>query len=76
MIDPTQVALGAYLESNSAILTLNAEILQRIQYLGAGNYLVHPKFIVKAALNSIARMEKEGQSKEMIKSIQDRITQG
>ena len=69
-VETTQAILGAYLDSNSAIITINSEILQRIQYLKNDNYLIHPRIIAKAAINSVARMEKEGQNKDMIKSIQ------
>ena len=70
--DRTIAALGAYLNSNNAILTLNAELLQRINSLPqTQDYLLHPKFIIKAAINSILKKERNGQCKEMIKSISE-----
>ena len=71
--DPTQAALGAYMAANGAILTLNAEILQRINALKPENFLLHPKFFIKMALVALLKKEKTGQCKEMLKSILDKL---
>ena len=71
--DRTQAALGTYLNSDCAIMTLNAEILSRIHSLKDTNYTVHPKFIVKSAARAVERKEKAGKCKEMLKSIYERL---
>ena len=67
--DPIEAALGAHKDSNVATVTLNAEILLRISCLKPENYLVHPKFIVKSAIATVLKNEKDGEVKDMIKSI-------
>ena len=71
--DPTEAALGAYKDANIATVTLNAEILLRISWLKPNNYLVHPKFIVKSAITTILKNERQGEVKDMIKSIRDQM---
>ena len=69
----TQAALGAYLDSNLAILTFNAELLDRINILKEDNYLLLPKVIVKNALNSLIKREKKQQLKTSLKSILEKL---
>ena len=71
--DRTKSALGAYLNSNNTILTLNAEILDRILRFKPENYLLHPKFIVRSALKSLLQREQKEQSKTEIKSILESV---
>ena len=72
--DRIKAVLGAYLNSDSAIITLNSELLHRINTLKVTNYTIHPKFMVKSAARAIERKEKAGQCKEMLKSICERLT--
>ena len=67
--DPIEAALGAYLTSNITILTLNAELLLRINSLKEENYLLHPKFFVKATLDFLIRREKKKEVRDTLKSI-------
>ena len=71
--DSTKAALGAYLNSNTTIMTLNAEILSRILSLKPENYLVHPKVIVKTALNLLLLKEKTEITKIEIRSILESV---
>ena len=68
-VDQTEAVLGSYLEASTSIITLNAEILQRINSMRDEDYLIHPKFFVKSALGLVIRREKNGQCKEQLKSI-------
>ena len=55
-VDSRSLVLGSFVESTPTILTLHAEILQRILYLREEqNYLVHPKTLVTHCLKLIAR---------------------
>ena len=72
-INPTEAILGAYKDSSVATVTLNAEIILRISCLKPDNYQVHPKFFVKAAVATVLRNERQGEVKDMIKSIWDSI---
>ena len=67
--DPTKAALGAFLESNVPILTLYAEILLRINHLREDNYLRHPRFIVRSALELTIKRERKEDHKAALKSI-------
>ena len=69
----TKAVLGAYLNSNSPILTLNCEILHRINGLRQENYLIHPRILVKAAARAVLKKEKHGKCKDVLKSICDRM---
>ena len=65
-----KLILGSNLNSNSSLLTINAEILQRILSLkDEANYLVHPKVLVKQALTHLLRREKRTQIKTDLESI-------
>ena len=55
----SNAALGAYKNSNIAVLTLNSELLHRINGLKPENYLIHPKAFVKNALKAVLRNEKK-----------------
>ena len=58
-LDSYETILGCHMTSNTAILTLNAEILLRIMYLKENqNYMMHPKALVMLCLKSIARNDK------------------
>ena len=58
-LDSYETTLGCHMTSNTAILTLNAEILLRIMYLKENqNYMMHPKALVMLCLKSIARNDK------------------
>ena len=67
--DVIEAALGAYENSNIAVLTLNAEILQRITSMQENNYLIHPKFLIKTALLQLVRRERNQQCKLNLESI-------
>ena len=73
-IDPIEAAFGAYKATNLAIITLNAEIILRLSYLKPDNYLIHPKFFLRAAVATVLRNEKQGEVKDMLKSIWDSMT--
>ena len=72
-VNSAEAALGAFKDANTALLTINAEILLRISWLKPNNYLVHPKFIVKSAIATIIKNEKQGEVKDIVKSICDRM---
>ena len=74
-LDPIEAALGFYPDANQAILTLNAEILQRINVLRQEDYLFHPKFFVKSAVHSILQIERKGLCRDLIKSISDSLAE-
>ena len=68
--DRAAAILGVYLDSNPVILTINAEILQRISCLKDNeNYLVHPKHFVKNALKFLIRREQKRATKENLKAV-------
>ena len=69
-VDSRSLVLGSFVESTPTILTLHAEILQRILYLREEqNYLVHPKTLVTHCLKLIARSEKRATVRDEIKSL-------
>ena len=71
--DPTKAILGAYLSSTTTVLTINAEIMQRIHLLkDDANYLQHPKHFVRQALIFLLKREKNEDIKDEIKFILDR----
>ena len=64
--------VGAYLDSNPTILTINAEILLRILSLKDDeNHLIHPKHFVRNALKYLVRREKKEEIKRNLKSVLD-----
>ena len=66
----SKIILGSHLNSNSSLLTINAEIIQRILSLrDDANYLLHPKIIVKQTLLHLLRREKRTQIKTDLESI-------
>ena len=66
--------LGSHIESTSASMTLNSEILTRILYLkDSQNYLVHPRIFVRQALKAIAVKEKKTEVRVAIKTLLDEI---
>ena len=74
-IDPqslpqVKAILGGYLESNPVILTINAEIMQRIQVLKDNqDHLIHPRHFARNALQLLVRRENNRESKEKLKSV-------
>ena len=69
-LEAVAALLGSHLNSNSAILTLNAEILLRISFLKDDqNYLLHPKKLVMSSIRTIARNEKNVALKEMFRTL-------
>ena len=70
--DPTKAILGAYLSSTTTVLTINAEIMQRIHLLkDDANYLVHPRIFVKQAIIYLLKREKGELIKEELEFILD-----
>ena len=66
--------LGSHIESTSASMTLNSEILTRILYLkDSQNYLVHPRIFVRQALKAIAVKEKKTEVRVVIKTLLDEL---
>ena len=66
----SKAVCGGYLTSSSTIITLNAEIMQRILVLkDEEQFLVHPKHFVKNALGYLLKKEKKPSIKNEIKSI-------
>ena len=54
------------MNSNLAVLTLNAEILLRISYLKDDqNYLLHPRVLVLNCIRTITKNEKNRDIKEL-----------
>ena len=69
-IDPANAAIGGFRDSNPTILTINAEILLRIQYLKDNQeYLIHPKTFVISCLKTIVRNERNKEVKEAIEAL-------
>ena len=67
--DPIKASLGASIEINLTIATINAEILQRILSLRDQNYLVHPKKLIEHALKLIHKREQVTAIKNEISSL-------
>ena len=66
--------VGAYLDTNPTILTINAEILLRILSLKDDeNHLIHPKHFVRNALKYLVRREKKEEIKRNLKSVLDSL---
>ena len=69
---PCVAILGSYLSSSPTVLTINAEIIQRIHLLKEDlNYLIHPKHFVRQALIFLLKREKKLHIKEEIEFILD-----
>ena len=69
-INGPKLITGSFVESTPTILTINAEILQRIAYLRPNQtYLVHPKTFVAQSLKSIVRNEKKLAIKDEVKTL-------
>ena len=67
-----KVILGFHLNSNRTILTICAEILQRIMSLKDDlDYVLHPKLIVKQALMFLVKRERNNSVKDELISILD-----
>ena len=67
-----KVILGFHLNSNRTILTIYAEILQRIMSLKDDlDYVLHPKLIVKQALMFLVKRERNNSVKDELISILD-----
>ena len=68
--DRTKACLGALIEGNKDVLTINAEILTRILYLKSDqNFLLHPKKIIELALKLILRREQKTEIKSSIEDL-------
>ena len=61
---------GHNINSNLAILTLNAEVLLRISYLKDDQtFLVHPKVMIRSCIKALIRNEKNGGLKETLQTL-------
>ena len=71
---PAALMLGGYLESSPLILTIYAEVLQRILMLKDDeNYLLHPRHFAKNAINLLIKREKKTDTKSELKSVLEAI---
>ena len=71
----SKVILGSHLNSNITMLTINAEIIQRLLSLKADlDYVLHPKIIVKQVIAALHMKERNKTIKTDLKSILDALT--
>ena len=74
LIDNIKANLGATVDSNMTIVTINAEVLQRILALRREqDYLIHPKKIIELALKLIHRRERSEIIKTDISSLLNKL---
>ena len=68
-VEPEEEILGAWLTSDMLNLTVRAEILQRLTYMRESNYVVHPRVLVRSALESLKIKEKDQRIKMNLEDI-------
>ena len=67
---PAKAILGCHLNSNGTMLTINAEVLQRIMSLRDDqDYLLHPRLVAKQVFLFLAKKEKKAIVKNDLESI-------
>ena len=67
-------ALGLVTGTNPFLLTIHAEILTRIHYLKAQrDFTIHPKHVIKLALEYLIRREKSEHFKTLINDLLEKI---
>ena len=68
--DITKAALGALVDSNPLLLTINEEILTRILYLKEDqNFLLHPRKVIEQAIKMLHRRERDRLLKDALKDL-------
>ena len=71
-LDQTHLAMGTFINSDQAYLTLAAEIIQRITRLKDDqDYLLHPKHFVNLAIRSLAIKEGNKSLKDLFCALQE-----
>ena len=71
---PSKAICGGYLTCSTTIITLNAEIMQRILRLRDNEqYLLHPKHLIRNSLVYLIKKEKKAGIKNELKSILDSL---
>ena len=71
-VDQTHLAMGTFINSDQAYLTLAAEIIQRITRLKDDqDYLLHPKHFVNLAIRSLAIKEGNKSLKDLFCALQE-----
>ena len=68
--DKANLIIGMFKGTQPLILSILAEVLQRIMYLSdEANYLLRPKILVKRAIELVAKREQEEEIKNQINDL-------